>query len=94
MIEKNPIRDPADCLIIPKKHIVNIKDLNQADPYDATIVSKMVAVAQMLAGRLQAPAEFSVLMNNGATSAQSVFHMHMHFRSPQRWKNPTWRGVQ
>lgn len=90
-IEKPAIRNPADCLIIPKKHIVNIKDLDQANTYDAVIVSKMVAIAQMLSQRLCDPADFTITMNNGKTSAQTVFHMHMHFKSPQQWKNPDWR---
>lgn len=91
VIEKPAIRNPADCLIIPKKHIVNIKDLDQANAYDAMILSKMVAVAQMLSQRLCGPADFTITMNNGKTSAQTVFHMHMHFKSPQQWKNPDWR---
>jgi len=85
-------REPANCLIVPKKHIVNIKDLNQTDPYDATILSKMGFIAQMLSGYLQGPGEFTLTLNNGKTSAQTVFHMHMHFTSPQCWKNPTWRA--
>lgn len=72
--------DGVDCLIIPKKHVVNIKD---ADP---TIGAKLFEVAQFLSKQLQGPGEFTIQMNNGATSHQTVFHMHMHFRSPQRWK--------
>lgn len=83
-------REPANCLIIPKKHIVNIKDLDQTNPYDATIASKMVAVAQMLSKLLNSPGDFTITMNNGKT-AQTVFHMHMHFQSPQQWKKPDWR---
>ena len=84
-------REPTDCLIIPKRHIVNIKDLDQTNPYDATIMSKMVAVAQMLSKLLYSPGDFTITMNNGKTSFQTVFHMHMHFKSPQQWKNPNWR---
>ena len=84
-------REPANCLIIPKKHIVNIKYLDQSNAYDAALLSKMVAVAQRLSQQLCSPAEFTITMNNGKTSYQTVFHMHMHFKSPQRWKNPDWR---
>lgn len=100
VIEKRKIKDsrgalvfrkPTQCLIIPKKHIVNIKDLDPKDPYDATLLSKMAAVAQKLSDKLCKPGEFTITMNNGKTSSQTVFHMHMHFKSPQQWKNPNWR---
>lgn len=86
VIEKRPVRSPVDCLIIPKKHIVNIKTLDQSNAYDEAIGSKMMFMAQKLSQRLEGNQDFSVFMNNGASSAQSVFHMHMHFRSPYNWK--------
>lgn len=87
IIKKRHIHpDVVDCLIIPKKHVQNIKDLDLRDTDDAQLGSKMFAVAQTLSQQLQAPGDFTITMNNGATSHQTVFHMHMHFKSPQRWK--------
>ncbi len=86
VLEKRPVRRPVDCLIIPKKHIVNIKDLKISDSYDKDIVSKMMFVAQELSKRLDGKGDFTITMNNGAESSQSVFHMHAHFRSPNNWK--------
>lgn len=86
VIEKRPIRKPVDCLIIPKKHIVNIKTLDPLNIHDQTILSKMAFKAQELSKRLNGQGDFTVSMNNGQQSAQTVFHMHMHFRSPNTWK--------
>lgn len=88
VIEKHPtiVRKPVDILIIPKKHIENIKFLNAADPYDQTIMSKMMFKAQALSKRLQSTGDFTVTINNGARSDQTQFHMHMHFRSPFNWR--------
>ncbi|MBS1987725.1 HIT domain-containing protein [Candidatus Dependentiae bacterium] len=86
VIEKRPIRKPVDCLIIPKKHIVNIKTLDASNLYDQTVLSKMALKAQELSKRLNGQGDFTITMNNGPQSAQTVFHMHMHFRSPNNWK--------
>lgn len=86
VFEKRPVRNPVDCLIIPKKHIMNIKDLVISDKHDQIIVSKMMFVAQDLSKRLDGKGDFTITMNNGAESCQSVFHMHAHFRSPNNWK--------
>jgi len=73
-------------LILPKKHITNIKHLDAHNAYDKTIGSKMMFMAQELSKKLQGNGDFSVIMNNGGSSNQSVFHMHMHFKSPRDWK--------
>jgi histidine triad (HIT) family protein len=87
VIEKKPVRSPANCLIIPKKHITNLKAIDAHDMLDAIILSKMGLMAQELAkNRLAAPGDFTVIINNGATSNQTVFHMHMHMKSNQQWK--------
>lgn len=85
VIEKKPVRTPVDCLIIPKKHIVNCKHLDSRDAYDATIISKMGFMAQKLAKKLTGSQDFQLHINNGAHAGQSVFHLHMHFKSPEKW---------
>lgn len=75
----------VECLIIPKKHIVNCKTLDASDAYDRDIMNKLVAMAQHLSTRLAQPCDFRVWINNGATAKQTVFHMHMHFASQQPW---------
>jgi histidine triad (HIT) family protein len=69
---------PIHYLIIPKKHIVNLHDLNQED---AHIMGELALAAKKIAQRLEEPKAFGLIMNNGAQAGQSVMHMHFHFLS-------------
>lgn len=66
---------PIHYLILPKKHIVSVDTLTDADnPY----VLAMVAMARTLGNELPSKA-FNLISNNGAAAGQSVFHLHFHF---------------
>ena len=65
-------------LIMPKKHIVNIKG---AQPDDAATLAELMFSAQKLSKQLKAPGDFQFNINNGAQAGQTVFHMHVHFLS-------------
>ncbi len=83
VIEKKPPREPVNCLIIPKKHIKNIKYLDEADPDDAEIVSKIFFMAQKLSKKLPGSQGFELVIHNDFM--QSVPHLHAHFKSPHKW---------
>jgi len=63
-------------LIIPRKHIVSVLDL---DANDGAVIGQIFQVAGRLA-REQGIAEsgFRVVANSGADAGQSVFHLHYH----------------
>jgi len=84
-IKPRKIELPVNILIIPKKHIINFKHLDFTDPYDATIVSKMVCMAQNISKQLTGTGDFWISVNNGAKAKQTVFHSHMHFKSWEQW---------
>lgn len=67
---------PVHILIIPRKHIVSLLDLEENDR-DA--IGRIFQVAGRLA-REQGIAEsgFRVVVNSGADAGQSVFHLHFH----------------
>lgn len=67
---------PVHILIIPRKHIVSLLDIEE-DDRDA--IGRIFQVAGRLA-REQGIAEsgFRVVVNSGADAGQSVFHLHFH----------------
>lgn len=68
---------PIHVLIIPKKHIENIKSIEKND---AQLLSNMFFVAQKLSKQFH-DCEFKLIINNGKNAGQHVFHVHMHFLS-------------
>jgi histidine triad (HIT) family protein len=69
-------RAPVHILIIPRKHIVSVLDI---DPDDGALIGQIFQVAARLA-REHGIAEsgFRVVVNAGPDAGQSVFHMHYH----------------
>lgn len=67
---------PIHYLIIPKKHI---RDIAQIEPNDAHVASKLLLMAQELSKKDEQHAEFRLVSNNGARAGQCVFHIHLHF---------------
>ena len=69
-------RAPVHLLIISRKHIVSVLDI---DPNDGALVGQIFQVAARLA-REHGVAEsgFRVVVNVGADAGQSVFHLHYH----------------
>jgi len=67
---------PSHFLVIPKKHIPTINDL-QSD--DAALVGKLMLIAKRLAAELGIDeAGFRTVMNCNADGGQTVFHIHLH----------------
>lgn len=66
---------PIHYLLIPKKHIASLYEL-QAD--DMHLISHMTSVAQQLGKQTDG---FTLAVNNGAAVGQIVFHLHYHFLS-------------
>lgn len=66
---------PVHMLIIPKtEQYRNVTELAEGDP---VLLAEMVAVAQQIATE-HANGEYRLIFNNGASAAQSVFHVHAH----------------
>jgi len=66
---------PTHVLIIPKKHIVDIK---QAKAEDAEIIGKMHLVAAKIARDREIENGYRTVFNVGPGAGQSVFHLHLH----------------
>lgn len=67
---------PTHVLIVPKKHIATINDI---ETDDATTVGALFLAAQKIAAdEGLADAGYRVAMNCNEGAGQSVFHIHLH----------------
>jgi histidine triad (HIT) family protein len=67
---------PLHVVIIPRKHIAMINDIEAAD---AELVGKLyLAAKKIVADAGYADDGYRVVMNCGADAGQSVFHIHLH----------------
>ncbi|MHB1168754.1 MAG: histidine triad nucleotide-binding protein [Longimicrobiales bacterium] len=67
---------PLHVLIIPKRHIASVSDVESAD---APLMGELFVAARAIA-REQGVADdgYRVVVNTGAGAGQTVFHIHMH----------------
>jgi len=71
---------PVHYLIIPKLHIINIKDLKDTPEHNQLLLN-MYKMVRKLSDNLDGSKDFNLMSNNGADAGQIVFHMHWHFLS-------------
>ena len=77
---------PVHVLIIPKKHIAMITDL---DENEHRLMGKLIAAANQVAGIMKVEESgFRLVINNGRDGGQDVFHIHVHFLAGRRLKWP------
>jgi len=66
---------PTHVLIIPKKHIVGLKE---AQAEDAEIICYLHLVAAQIARQRGIEDGYRTVFNVGPRAGQSVFHLHLH----------------
>ena len=66
---------PTHILVIPRKHITSPDALTKADQ---SLIGKLVLKGTQLAEDVGLKNGFRLVMNNGASAGQTVFHPHMH----------------
>ena len=67
---------PTHVLIIPRRHIATINDLEEGD---AQIIGRLfLAAREIAAAEGFADAGYRVVMNCNAAAGQTVFHIHLH----------------
>ncbi|MFB4352076.1 HIT domain-containing protein [Microbacterium sp. LS_15] len=66
---------PLHLLVIPKTE--EYRDVTELAAGDPVLLAEMVAAAKQLADE-HANGEYRLIFNNGASAAQSVFHVHAH----------------
>ncbi len=77
---------PVHILIIPRKHIVSVLDI---EANDSGVIGSIFQVAGRLACEQGiADSGFRVIVNSGADAGQSVFHLHYHLLGGRRMAWP------
>jgi histidine triad (HIT) family protein len=67
---------PVHVLIVPKKHVVDILDVNGQE---ASIFQYLFQAAQQIAAKLGiAGSGFRTVFNSGDHACQTMFHLHLH----------------
>jgi histidine triad (HIT) family protein len=66
---------PTHVLIIPKKHIVGLKEAEDAD---AELLGYCQLVAAKIASQRGIESGYRTVYNVGPGAGQSVFHLHLH----------------
>lgn len=66
---------PTHILIVPKKHISGLSDL---EPEDAALMGEIVYTAKLIAEQEETADGYRLVANNGRRAGQSVFHVHFH----------------
>jgi histidine triad (HIT) family protein len=67
---------PTHALIIPRKHVATINDLEEGD--EALVANLFLAAKSIAAAEGIAEAGYRVAMNCNAAAGQTVFHLHLH----------------
>jgi len=70
-------RAKTHLLIIPKKHIATVKDLEATDE---AAMGRMMITASLMAAKFQLN-DYKLLISVGEKAGQEVFHIHMHLMS-------------
>lgn len=77
---------PQHILLIPRKHITTLNDL---EPADTLLMGRMIQTAVQLAKRLGfADAGFRTLFNCNQQGGQSVYHLHLHLLAGRQMRWP------
>ena len=70
----NPVA-PVHILVIPKKHISCVKDI---EPEDEALIGRMFTVIKKIAEDLKLDNGFRIVNNCGEDGGQEVMHLHFH----------------
>lgn len=74
---------PVHVLIIPKRHIVSMADVTDAE---AGLLGRMMALSPTLMRDLGVTNGFRHVINTGADGHQEVMHLHLHVMGgPRPW---------
>ena len=77
---------PVHLLVIPKKHITSIMDIEDLD--DSTIANIMVTIKKIASELGLDKKGFRVVNNMGPDGGQTVYHIHFHLMGQRKFTWP------
>ena len=83
--DRHPVA-PTHILIIPRKHVASLSDLNSAE--DAPLISRMVSAAVGVAKEVSLDRGYRLVWNCRAEGGQTVDHIHLHLLGGRQMKWP------
>lgn len=84
----NP-KAPVHLLVIPKRHIESLANLNQEDESIIGQLGHLLSIVSILAcKRGLHEGGFRTVINSGAGAGQSVFHLHLHLLGGRSFQWP------
>ncbi|MBM2829746.1 MAG: Histidine triad nucleotide-binding protein, cyanobacterial subgroup [Gammaproteobacteria bacterium] len=76
---------PVHILVVPKKSIVKVADATESDK---ELLGHLLFVASNIAKDEGVGGAFRLVINNGETAGQSVFHLHVHLLAGRNFSWP------
>ncbi len=76
---------PVHILLIPKQSIAKVSDATEADQ---SLLGHLLLRAGDIAKEQGYGDEFRLVVNNGATAGQTVFHLHIHILAGREFSWP------
>lgn len=73
---------PIHLLVVPKKHIETLNDLN-----DEKLSAELINAVQQAAKKLDIK-EYRTVINTGKSAGQEVFHLHIHIMAGRSFTWP------
>jgi len=75
---------PTHLLVIPKKHLAQV---DRAGAEDQELLGAVVLLANQVA-KEQGLEDYRLVINNGETAGQTVFHLHLHLLGGRNFNWP------
>ncbi|MEA3500429.1 MAG: histidine triad nucleotide-binding protein [Candidatus Marinimicrobia bacterium] len=76
---------PIHILIIPKKHISRIENLEKND---SSLMGDLVFAAKQIAEKMNVKNGYRLVFNNGPNGGQEVEHIHLHLLAGRKFTWP------
>jgi histidine triad (HIT) family protein len=83
--DANP-RAPFHVLVIPRRHVAKLADLD--DEALASTGGKLIQAARALASEAGHAENFRLVVNNGVQAGQTVWHLHLHVLAGREFSWP------